>query len=36
MLRWVRWAWDCYSDHGYWRTLTLWQRRDLGTEEHAD
>ncbi len=28
MLRWVRWAWDCYSDHGYWRKLTLWKRRD--------
>jgi hypothetical protein len=27
LLKWLRWAWECYSDHGYWRKLALWRKR---------
>ncbi len=23
LLKWLGWAWECYSDHGYWRKLKL-------------
>jgi hypothetical protein len=26
LLKWLRWAWECFSDHGYWRRLDLWKR----------
>jgi hypothetical protein len=26
LLGWLRWAWECFSDHGYWRKLELWKR----------
>ncbi len=25
LLQWMRWAWECYSDRGYWRKLKLWR-----------
>ena len=27
LLKWLRWAWECYGDHGYWRSLVLWRKR---------
>ena len=27
LLGWARWGWDCFSDHGYWRKLDLWNKR---------
>ena len=26
LLRWARWGWECFSDHGLWRRLDLWKR----------
>lgn len=26
LLKWLRWGWECFSDHGYWRRLDLWKR----------
>jgi len=26
LLGWARWGWDCFSDHGYWRKLDLWNK----------
>jgi len=26
LLKWLRWAWECFSDHGYWRRLELWKK----------
>ena len=27
LLKWARWGWDSFSDHGYWRKLDLWKKR---------
>ncbi len=26
LLRWLRWGWDCFSDHGIWRTIE-WNKK---------
>lgn len=25
LLKWVRWGWDCFSDHGFWRKTEFWK-----------
>ena len=26
LLRWLRWGWDCFSDHGIWRAIE-WNKK---------
>jgi membrane protein YdbS with pleckstrin-like domain len=33
LLKWLRWAWECYGDHGYWRKLVLWRKRGEQAKE---
>ena len=36
LLRWVRWGWECFSDHGLWRRLDLWKRIARRRAGHAE
>jgi hypothetical protein len=30
MLKWVKWAWDCFSAGGYWRKAPAKAARSIG------